>query len=270
MSPSRLSFEAGRDDDDVGRQRRSRGEADPVGDEAVDRVGGDRGAAGADRAEQVAVGNEADALVPGVVARREVGVRIAVGADLGRCQRDEALLDLGRSAAREPVVVRADQDVLPARDRVRETGGQDAQQHFRDAVARRPRDDVGRRALQHRHMRRRRGERGNERHRGRTAADDDDVLAGDIEPLGPELRVDERPAEVGLAGELGAIAPRRSCSSRCRRRGSAPATAPAHRRRGARRARSSRRRRSTTRHAGRRGGSGSCGTIPASSAVARM
>src|SRR6185436_2174203 len=70
----------------------------------------------------------------------------------------------------------------------------------------RPRDDVARRALQHRHVGGAGGERGNERHRGRAAADDDDALAGDVEAFGPELRADQRPGVFGFARELGAMA----------------------------------------------------------------
>ena len=91
MSPSSLSFEAGRDDDDVGGERLPGGEADACRVEALDGVGDDRGAAGADRREQVAVGDQADALVPGLVARREVHRRVGRGAELLGRHRDDAL-----------------------------------------------------------------------------------------------------------------------------------------------------------------------------------
>ena len=47
---------------------RAGGERDPVLGEASRCVGDDRGVAAADRLEEVAVGHEAEALVPGVVA----------------------------------------------------------------------------------------------------------------------------------------------------------------------------------------------------------
>ena len=131
------------------------------------------------------------------------------------------------------------QDVLPARARRRGVRAGRGAAHSAIGSRRRPRDDVGRRALQHRHMRRRRGERGHERHRGRAAADDDDALAGDVEVFGPELRVDERPAEVGLAGELGAMAFVVAVVAAADVEEARSATARARRRRGARHARSS-------------------------------
>ena len=206
MSPSRFSLSP------VATTTRSAGsvapgpETDAFGREAIDRVGHDRRAAGADRSKQVAVGDQADALVPRVVARREVGARVAGRPDLLGRHRDDALLDLGRPAPREPVVIRADQHVLPARERVREVLGQEALQEPGDRVARRAGDDIGRRALQHGHVRRRLGERGDERYRRRAAADDDDLAAADIEPFGPELRVDEPAGEVALALEGGPVA----------------------------------------------------------------
>ena len=49
----------------------------------VDQAGGDARLAGADRLEEIAVGNEAKALLPGVVGRREVGLLVAAGQLLG-------------------------------------------------------------------------------------------------------------------------------------------------------------------------------------------
>ena len=47
---------------------------------------------------------------------------------------------------------------------------------------------------------------GHQRHRGRAAADHDDVLAGVIEIGGPELRVDDPPRKILRPGELGRVA----------------------------------------------------------------
>ena len=49
-------------------------------------------------------------------------------------------------------------------------------------------------------------QRRDERDGGRAGADDDNPLALDIEVVGPELRVDDRPREVVLTGEVGDVA----------------------------------------------------------------
>ena len=65
------------------------------------------------------------------------------------------------------------------------------------------RDDVARRALEHRHVRRPLGHRGDERHRGRAAADHHDALAGVVEVLGPVLRVDDLAPEALVPANSG-------------------------------------------------------------------
>ena len=75
-----------------------------------------------------------------------------------------------------------------------------------DRVALRPRDDPGGRALEHRHVPRGLRERGQEGDRGRSAADDDDALARDVEVLGPLLRVDDRARELFAPRERGRVA----------------------------------------------------------------
>ena len=67
--------------------------------------------------------------------------------------------------------------------------------------------DVGRRALQHGDVARTRiGQRWNESHCRRTAADHDDLLARVVEVLGPVLGVDDGALEVLRAGELRRVA----------------------------------------------------------------
>ena len=61
---------------DVGLELRAGREPDARLGERLDLVGDDRRAAARDRLEQVAVGHEAQALVPRVVARREVRVDV--------------------------------------------------------------------------------------------------------------------------------------------------------------------------------------------------
>ena len=67
---------------------------------------------------------------------------------------------------------------------------------------------------------RRRQHRRHQGDRGRAAADDDDLLAGVVEVLGPELRVHDLAGEVLDAGERRACRSRRSRSSPRRSRGS--------------------------------------------------
>ena len=82
MPPSSQQVEAGRGDDDVGLELGARLQPDAVLGERLDLVGDDRGAPAADRLEQVAVGHQAHALVPRVVARAEVGVDVVAGREL--------------------------------------------------------------------------------------------------------------------------------------------------------------------------------------------
>ncbi len=96
-----------------------------------------------------------------------------------------------RPALAELVDQRRDRDVLPARDRVRPAVAQHPPQAVRDRVLGRDREDVGRRALQHRDVGRLVGQRRHERHRGRAAADHQHALAYVVKVLGPELRVHE-------------------------------------------------------------------------------
>ena len=111
-----------------------------------------------------------------------------------------------RAAAAELVEGRLDQDVLPAHDRVGGALGQAAAQPVGEPVLGRQRDDVGGRALQHRHVRGLLGHRRHQRHRGGAAADHDDALAGVVEVLGPVLRVDDRAGEAVDPLELGRVA----------------------------------------------------------------
>ena len=159
-----------------------------------------------DRLEQVAVGHQAQPLVPRVVARLEVGVDVvAVGQLLDRHLPDPAADHVGPAPA-EPVDQRGQRDVLPAGDRVGEPRAEQRAQPVGDRILGRQGQDVAGRALQHRHVRRRLGHRRHQRHRGRAAADHHDPLARVVEVLRPVLRVDDLPAEVLDAGELRQVA----------------------------------------------------------------
>src|SRR5213079_1455129 len=96
----------------------------------------------ADRLEQVAVGHQADALVPGVVLRLEVLVDVVAGRQRLRGGLEEQALDEPRAAAAELEERGGDEDVLPARDGVRGLARQHAAQEVRDWVLAGERDDV--------------------------------------------------------------------------------------------------------------------------------
>ena len=127
-----------------------------------------------------------------------MGGDVVAGRELILDELDHAGLDALRLAPAQAKDVHAEQQVLPACDPVRERERRAAQQPGRDLVDRGPRDHVGRRALQHRHVRGLLRERGHERHRGRPAANHDDALAGVGHVVVPLLRMHD-PALKALA-----------------------------------------------------------------------
>ena len=169
-------------------------------------IGDDRDATVADRLEQVAVGHDAQALVPRVVARREMGVDVEVRRELALELLAEQPLHSGGPAATEAVDAQGEQHVLPAGDAVSQLVRQDAFEQPGQRVARGQRDDVAGRALEHRHVGGAFGERRDQRHRGRAAADDDHALAAVVGVLGPELRMHDLAPEAIDAVELGRVA----------------------------------------------------------------
>ena len=72
----RQQVQAGGGDDEVGLELVARPQPQPLLGERLDLVGDDRRSALRQRLEQVAVGHQAQALVPRVVAGREVGVDV--------------------------------------------------------------------------------------------------------------------------------------------------------------------------------------------------
>ena len=111
MSPLAREVEAGRGDDDVGLQLLAGFQQDALLGEAVDLVGDDGGLAGLDALEQVAVGNERDALPPRPVLWREVGRDVVILAEIGFDRRQQILLRrfrLLKGLAGEGVLVEQD------------------------------------------------------------------------------------------------------------------------------------------------------------------
>ncbi len=80
---------------------------------------------------------------------------------------------------------------------------EDPLQSVGEGVLPRQRDDIGGRALQHRHMRGLVGHRREKRHGGRAASDHHDSLACVVEILRPVLRMHDLTAEPILSGEVG-------------------------------------------------------------------
>jgi hypothetical protein len=95
---------------------------------------------------------------------------------------------------------------FPASHGIRGAVRQNAAQKDPDFVFGRTRDDVARRTLQHRDVRCAFGHGGDERDRRRTATDDYDALAGEVEILRPLLRVHDRSAKAFDAGPLRCVA----------------------------------------------------------------
>ena len=178
----------------------------PASVKLLDLVGDDVRLARLDGAEEVGVGREAQPLVPWIVTRREMSGDVVVVAELRARLRHDPLLDRFRLAPGEIVEIKPEQHVVPARQAVSEPHRQMAAQPFGDRVLRRARDDIGRRPLQHGHMRRGFGHGGNDRYRGGAAADHDHPLAGVIEILGPRLRMHQAAAKLLDAGKLRRIA----------------------------------------------------------------
>ena len=169
-------------------------------------VGDHRRPPGVDRLEQVAVRDEAEPLVPRVVARREVGVDVVALGQLPLDALAEQLLhQLGPTAAELEERLRGER-LVPADRRARRALGEDPPHEVGDRVLGGQRRDVGGRPLQHRDVRGGLGHRRDERDRGGAAADHDDLLAGVVEVLGPGLRVHDRSGEAVHAGEVGLVA----------------------------------------------------------------
>lgn len=124
-----------------------------------------------------------------------------LAAQLGR-QIGRGLVGL-RARAVEEQVVQA--DVLLPGDPVGEPRREPAAQALGPLVVARPRGHPGRRALEHGHVRGLLGHGRDQRHRGRARADHDHALARVVEPLGPELRVDDLAGKAADRGQVGLV-----------------------------------------------------------------
>ncbi len=190
-----LHLQPGGGDDDVGRELLAGAQLEPLLGEALDLVGDHGGLAGADRLEEIAVGHQAEPLVPRIVARGEMLLDVDVRPEFGFRHPDDHLLGAFGFAPRGVVEIHLQQDVLPASQPMRETLGQFGVHPVGDLVLRRPRHDVGGRALQHRDMGGGVRHRRHQRHRRGAAADHHHALAVVGEVLRPLLRMHDGAAE---------------------------------------------------------------------------
>ncbi len=174
--------------------------------ERVDHAGDDVGPPRRDGAEQVAAGDDAHALVPRRVRRREVrGDVVALGQPAGRVADQHSAHDRGERAA-QPVEQRLGRLVLAPRPLERARRREVTAERVGDRIVGRQRHVVARRPLEHRDLRACVGQRRDQRGCGRAASDHDDARTLDVEVVGPLLRVEVRAGEPVHARELGQVA----------------------------------------------------------------
>ena len=129
---------------DVGGKFIAGGEPQAPLRETFDARGHHRGAALANLAKQIAVRHQAHALVPRLVARREMRVDVELRTHLFARHLDEALFHLLGTAASQLIQEHVEQNILPARERIGRAFGQTATEPLRQPVDRRPGDHVAR------------------------------------------------------------------------------------------------------------------------------
>ena len=172
--------------------------------ERLDVIGHHLGLAGLDRREEVTVGYQAHALVPGFVSGLEVLVHVVPGRQALDGRLAEHRPHPRRVPAAQPVQGRRDPRVLPSHGRVGLPLGQHLAQQVGERIAGGQRHDERRRALQHGDMGRDLSDGRDQRDGGRAAADDHDPLAGEVETVGPVLRMHHEAGEV-LAARPGRL-----------------------------------------------------------------
>ena len=159
-----------------------------------------------DRLEQVAVGHQAQPLVPGIVARREMRGDVVVRTERHLDAAEDQLLDPRRLAPGELEEIHAPQHVAPADQMIGELRRQIAPQFVGERILRRTRDHVGRRALQHGDMRRLLGHFRHQRHRGGARADHHHAFSRVVDVVGPFLRMHDAAGKIPRAREFRRVA----------------------------------------------------------------
>src|SRR5437762_14242749 len=101
-------MKSGRGDDDVGVEQLTGFQQDAGRGDALDFVSDDRGLSGADRLQQIAVGDEGDALPPWPTARREMRAALVIGSETTAYAGQQPALHrarFGERATRKPGLI---------------------------------------------------------------------------------------------------------------------------------------------------------------------
>ena len=145
-------------------------------------------------------------LLPGLVAGREVRGDVVVGAEVAAQHPHQVALEDAGPGSRQLEDERLQQHEFQSADGIRQLVRKQEAKKFREFVLGRAVRHVGWRALQHRHVGGLPGQRRDQRHRRRAAADHDNALALVVDVLGPLLGVDDASLESFDAGEIGRVA----------------------------------------------------------------
>ncbi len=164
--------------------------------EGVDLAGDDGRAFLPDRPEQVAVRHQAEPLLPGIVARREMRADVVVRTQRHLDAAEDQFLRALRLASAQLKEIHPEQHVAPADQVVGELCRQVAAQFVGERILRRPRHHVGRRTLQHGDVGGLLGHLRHQRHRGRPRADHHHALSRIVELVRPFLRMHDLSGEI--------------------------------------------------------------------------
>ena len=198
--------QAGGSNDQVGLEFLAGLEPDSRLSERVDVVGDHRCISRPDRPVEVAIREQAQALVPGVIGRREVGVDVIVGAESLPDPVQQQFLHLLRIGSGLAVDESLAEHVLLAGEGVGQPGWKEASQLIGDGVLGWPGHHVGGGPLNHRHVGRGVGDGRDESHGCCAGADHHYPLSGVVEVVGPLLGVDDPPSKSVPAWELRGVA----------------------------------------------------------------
>ena len=130
-------------------------------------------------------------------------IRVVGWAHFFAHQAQQIFLHSGWLALRDVVKIHAQQQIFPARERVSPATGQNFGQDLRDRINRWSRDNIGRRALQHHHMRGCFRHLWHQRHRRRPASNHHHFFTRVVQTLGPKLRMNDLPCKITLPGKIG-------------------------------------------------------------------
>jgi hypothetical protein len=138
-----LDLQAGGGDHDIGFDLLAGFEPQPGGREPLDLAGHHRHASSLHRIEQISVRQQAEALVPRLVSRREMTIDVVAGGKKIPHRLDQPRLCPFRPAPRQIVEEHLEQHVLPAHQLVGQARRQQLAQAVRDPVLGRHGHHVG-------------------------------------------------------------------------------------------------------------------------------